>query len=336
MARASTRASNDSTGTTPDPAAAGATRAEVIPLDHGRRRPRSYAGISVTSASAPIEEFRSQFGRGVRRVLAGTTEVPQRSASFEDDPGLFGPGSATFEVHADASMIIGGLRALLLQTMHPLTMAGVADHSNYRTDPLGRLHRTGGFIGTTTFGTTDDAERAIEIVRTVHEHVRGTAPDGRPYRATDPHLLQFVHCTEVDSFLRARERYGASPLSPGAADRYVEEMAVVAEKLGVRRAPRSRSDLAAVLAGYRPEHHIGRQARDTVRFLAWPPLPLVTRPAYGLAFAAAASMLPRFARRELRLPLAPLAEPLAIRPATTALMRSLGWALGDHPSSPET
>jgi uncharacterized protein (DUF2236 family) len=268
-------------------------------------------------------------------MLAGTGETAERALSFDEDPGLFGPGSATFEVHGDASMIIGGLRALLLQTMHPLAMAGVADHSNYRNDPLGRLHRTGGFVGTTTFGTTADAEQAIRVVRRVHERVRGRAPDGRAYAATDPHLLQFVHCTEVDSFLRSRERYGATPLSDGAGDRYVEEMAVVAEKLGVRRAPRSRDDLAAVLASYRTEHHIGRQARETVRFLAWPPLPLATRPAYGLAFAAATSMLPREARWKLRLPIAPLAEPFVIRPAATLLMRTLGWALGQHPSAAE-
>ena len=282
---------------------------------------------------SPFEDLRNRFGRGIRRVLAGSSEVPERAVPFEDDPGLFGPDSATFEVHGDASMIIGGIRALLLQTMHPLAMAGVADHSDYRSDPLGRLHRTGGFVGTTTYGTTDEAETAIRVVRRIHERVRGTAPDGRPYRATDPHLLQFVHCTEVDSFLRARDRYGTTPLSAGAGDRYVEEMAVVAEKLGVRRAPRSRDDLAAVLHSYRCEYHIGSQARETVRFLAWPPLPLATRPAYGLAFTAAASMLPRHARHALRLPVAPLAEPFAIRPATSVLMRTIGWALGERPSA---
>jgi uncharacterized protein (DUF2236 family) len=287
----------------------------------------------VIPALTPLEDFRDQLGRGIRRVLAGTTEAPERALSFEEDPGLFGPDSATFEVHSDASMIIGGLRALLLQTMHPLAMAGVADHSNYRSDPLGRLHRTGGFVGTTTFGTTEDAERAIRTVRNVHLRVRGTAPDGRAYEATDPHLLQFVHCTEVDSFLRARERYGATPLSTGAGDRYVNEMAQIAEKLGVLRAPRTRADLTAVLDGYRPEHHIGSQARETVRFLAWPPLPLATRPTYGVVFAAAVSMLPRYARWQLRLPVAPLVEPLAIRPAATIAMRTLGWALGDHPST---
>ncbi len=257
--------------------------------------------------------------------------MPERPASFTDDPGLFGPDSATWEVHGDPAMIIGGVRALLLQAMHPLAMAGVTDHSNYKSDPLGRLHRTGGFVGTTTFGTTDEAERAIRMVRRIHERVTGHAPDGRPYAATDPHLLQFVHCTEVDSFLRARERYGTSPLSYGAADRYVEEMAVVAEKLGVLRAPRDRVELTAVLDAYHEEHHIGSQARDTVRFLAWPPLPLAARPSYALVFAAAVAMLPREVRWKLRLPVAPLVEPLAIRPAATALMRTLGWALGDPP-----
>ncbi|MEQ8843085.1 MAG: oxygenase MpaB family protein [Acidimicrobiales bacterium] len=283
----------------------------------------------MTPAPETLEAIRTQFGQGIRRVLAGTAEPPERALTFDEDPGLFGPDSTTFLVHTDASMVIGGLRALLLQTMHPLAMAGVADHSDYRNDPLGRLHRTGGFVGTTTFGTTDEAERAIRVVRKVHERVTGTAPDGRPYAATDPHLLLFVHCTEVDSFLRARQRYGATALSSGDGDRYVEEMAVVAEKLGVRRAPRSRDELRAVLDGYRSEHHIGSQARDTVRFLAWPPLPLATRPAYALVFAAAVSMLPRDARWKLRLPIAPLAEPFAIRPAATVLMRTLGWALAE-------
>lgn len=290
----------------------------------------------MTPASSPFDEIRTRLGAGIRRILAGTTEPPTRAVPVEDDPGLFGPGSATWEVHGDPSMIIGGVRALLLQTMHPLAMAGVADHSNYRSDPLGRLHRTAGFVGTTTFASTDEAEQAIRMVRRVHERVRGTAPDGRPYAATDPHLLQFVHCTEIDSFLRARQRYGATALSPGAPDRYVEEMAVVAEKLGVRRAPRDVEDLAAVLGAYREEFHIGRQARETVRFLAWPPLPAATRPTYALVFATAASMLPREARWRLRLPVAPLAEPLAIRPAATALMRTLGWALGEHPVAAET
>lgn len=288
--------------------------------------------MTPAPAAPPLEQFRDQLGRGIRRLLSGGEEPPARLVPVEQDPGLFGPDSATWAVHTDVSMIVGGLRALLLQTMHPPTMAGVADHSNYRQDPLGRLHRTGEFVGVTTFGTTEEAERAIAAVRRIHTRVRGTTPDGRPYDATDPHLLMWVHGTEVDSFLRARERYGAEPLATGADDRYIDEMAEVAQRLGVVDPPRSRAALRRILSSYRPELEVGRQARDTVRFLAWPPLPLVARPAYGVVFAAASSMLPPFARRRLRLPVAPLAEPLAIRPAATVLLRTLGWALGDHPS----
>lgn len=292
--------------------------------------PAALLSDCVTPASpSALDEFRAEFGRRIRATLSGSPEVATRAVSIAEDPGLFGPDSATWEVHADASMIIGGLRALLLQTLHPPTMAGVADHSDYRHDPLGRLHRTAGFVGTTTFGTVAEAEDAIDMVRHIHTRVVGTTPAGVPYEATDPHLLNWVHCTEVDSFLRARRRYGAARLSPGAPDRYVGEMARIARGLGVTEPPTSVAELRAHLRAFRPELAVGRQARDTVRFLAWPPLPIATRPSYGLVFTAAVSMLPRFARRMLWLPVAPLAEPIAIRPAATVLMRALSWALGD-------
>lgn len=279
-----------------------------------------------------LDDLRDRLGDEIRATLAGRRDVGTRSVPFAVDPGFYGPGSATWRVHSDTAMLVGGIRALLLQTLHPLAMAGVADHSTYRTDPLGRLHRTGEFVGTTTFGTVDEAERAIATVQRIHERVVGTAPDGRPYRATDPLLLSWVHCTEVDSFLRARIRYGATTLPDGAHDAYVDEMAVVATKLGVLDPPRSRAELRDRLVAFRPDLEVGHQARETVRFLAFPPLPLTLRPTYAIAFSAGVGMLPGFARRMLRLPLAPLAEPLAIRPATTALLRTLGWALGPHPS----
>ena len=165
----------------------------------------------------------------------------------------------------------------------------------------------------------------------VHERIIGQAPDGRPYAASDPHLLQFVHCTEVDSFLSAHDRYGASPLPSRSADRYVAEMAIIAEQLGVRRAPRSREELHAVLDAYQDEYQVGTQARQAIHFLTWPPLPLAVRPAYALVFAAATSLLPPKVRWKLRLPLPPIVEPMLIRPSANALMRGLGWALGSHP-----
>ena len=109
-------------------------------------------------------------------------------------------------------MFIGGIRALLLQSLHPLAMAAVAQHSDYRGDPWGRLQRTSYFLAVTTFGQASDAREAIARVKAVHRHVTGTAPDGRPYAASDPHLLTWVHIAEADSFLRAHTRFGAEPL----------------------------------------------------------------------------------------------------------------------------
>jgi uncharacterized protein (DUF2236 family) len=111
-------------------------------------------------------------------------------------------------------MFPGGIRALLLQSLHPLAMAGVAGHSGFKGDPWGRLQRTSEFLATTTFGTVEHATKQIQRVRRIHERVRGTAPDGRPYAASDPHLLRWVHITEADSFLTAYQRYAA--LATGA------------------------------------------------------------------------------------------------------------------------
>ncbi|PRC49718.1 DUF2236 domain-containing protein, partial [Mycobacterium sp. ITM-2017-0098] len=111
---------------------------------------------------------------------------------------------------------------------HPLAMAGVAEHSDFRNDPWGRLARTSTFLAVTTFGTADDAQRAVDRVRGIHQRIRGTAPDGRPYRASDPHLLEWVHIAEVDSFLRAHQLYGSAPLDRDECDAYVADTARVA------------------------------------------------------------------------------------------------------------
>ena len=123
-------------------------------------------------------------------MVAGEKKpVRDLSRPVEGDPGLFGPDSVTWRVHGDSSMFVGGLRALLLQLLHPLAMAGVAEHSDYRRHPDRRLARTAVFVATTTYGTTEEAEAAFAMVRRVHETVVGTAPDGRPYAANDPHLV---------------------------------------------------------------------------------------------------------------------------------------------------
>ncbi len=252
-----------------------------------------------------------------------------------DDPGLFEEGSVAWKVHANRSGLVGGLRALLLQTMHPLAMAGVAQHSDYRQDPWGRLHRTGAFIGVTTYGSTTAAEAAIARVRKVHERVQGVAPDGRHYRANDPHLLAWVHDTEVDSFLRSYQRYGGGDLTPADQDRYVEEMAQVGQRLGVTEPPKSRTELRATLIAFRSELKATADARNAVWFMLWPPLPTYLRPAYGALSAAAIGLLPGFVRRQLLLPSAPLSDPLLVRPAVRLLLSGMGLALGNEPPSAE-
>ncbi|MDY7100922.1 MAG: oxygenase MpaB family protein, partial [Actinomycetota bacterium] len=222
----------------------------------------------VTAPAAVLaRRVRDTLGGELRAALGAPEPEEVRHVRRPGEPGLFAPDSVTWRVHADTSMLIGGLRALLLQTLHPLAMAGVAEHSDYRNDPWGRLRRTSQFVGATTYGGAAEAERAIETVIRVHERVRGVAPNGLPYRASDPHLITWVHATEVDSFLRTYQRYGHGTLTDAEADRYVAEMAVIGQRLGGSDVPTSRAELRVWLRGVRPELRAGAQARDGVRFL---------------------------------------------------------------------
>ena len=198
----------------------------------------------------------------------------RRNATLElfdtDEPGWFADDAPIRRVHADASMFVGGLRALLLQSLHPLAMAGVAQHSDYRADPWGRLQRTADFLAATTFGPASQAQRAVDTVHRVHERVTGVAPDGRRYEANDPHLLEWVHIAELDSFLAAHDRYGEHPLIGDDRDRYVADAAVVARALGVIDPPESEAAL-------RDRHHsipirVARHPRSE-RVSALPPVP---------------------------------------------------------------
>jgi uncharacterized protein (DUF2236 family) len=236
-------------------------------------------------------------------------------------------------VHSDTSMFIGGLRALLLQSLHPLAMAGVAQHSDYRHDPWGRLQRTADFLAATTFGPAQESQRAIDMVHKVHERVTGTARDGRSYEANDPHLLKWVHLAEADSFLTAHDRYGQTELSDEQRDGYIADMARIASALGVIDPPRSVAELRDQLRSYRPELRSTPEARDAAKYLLFSaPLPAVARPAYGLLTAAAISLLPVWARIPLRLPWLPVSEKMLVQPAGRVLVTTLRWAM--EPSAP--
>jgi uncharacterized protein (DUF2236 family) len=265
----------------------------------------------------------------VRSRVVGP-DAPSRHAELFDttEPGWFAEDAPIRRVHGDASMFVGGLRALLFQSLHPRAMAGVADHSNFRTDPWGRLQRTADFVAATTFGPASEAARAVRVVHRVHRRVVGVTRDGEEYAANDPHLLGWVHIAELDSFLAAHDRFGADPLVGDERDEYVANSAVVARALGVLEPPTTERDLRDRLAEYRPELRGTPEARDAARYLlVQPPLPLAGRAAYGLIAAASISLMPVWTRWPLRLPWLPLSEATVGRAAGDAVTRTLRWAI---------
>jgi len=284
-------------------------------------------------SSLSPDALRRRIGAAVFARVAGADGPANRDRiHLSPGPRWFDDDAPIRRVHGDASMFVGGLRALLLQSLHPLAMAGVAGHSGYRGDPWGRLQRTSTFLATTTFGTAVDAEAAIARVRAVHRRVRGTAADGRAYSAMDPHLLRWVHVAEVDSFLAAHQRYGERPLDQSGRDRYVAEAARVASALGVVDPPTDEAQLAAQLEAYRPELAGTPEARSAARFmLLRPPVPLAARLAYGALAAAAVGLLPAWSRRPLRLPHLPLTEATLVRLGGQGLTSGIRWVMAPPP-----
>jgi uncharacterized protein (DUF2236 family) len=242
----------------------------------------------------------------------------------EDDP--------IWRVHADTSMFIGGIRALLLQSLHPVAMLGVSEHSGFRSDPWGRLQRTSTFLATTTYGTVADAERSIRVVRAIHKRVTGETADGVPYRADDPHLLAWIHAAEVDSFLSSYQTFGEKQLDERQADDYVRQSGFVAEKLGVIDPPQTVAQLEELIESYRPELKTSPAAQDAASLLLKdPPLQGPSRWGYGVLAAGAISILPVWARVELLLPSLPVVDRLVARPLARSALTTLRWAFAGNP-----
>lgn len=283
-----------------------------------------------TSGFAPelMERTRRALGEWLRARVAGS-DAEERAQEIWGTPGprWFRPGDPIWQVHENSSMFPGGIAALLLQMLHPLAMAGVAGHSGYRGDPWGRLQRTSHYLAATTYGTIDHARATIDHVAQIHERVRGKAADGRPYRASDPHLLTWVHVAEVHSFLAAFQAYAQVPLSPADADTYVEQAGTAAHLLGVPDPPTSTAELAATLDRFRPELELTEAARDAAAFLLKdPPLSRLAQPGYRALAAGGIAVLPAWAQQLLGLGRSRISRwtgrPLG-RTATTAVR----WAM---------
>ena len=248
------------------------------------------------------------------------------------DHGLFGPGSVTWRVHADPSMLVGGLRALLVQALHPHAMAGVDQHSDYREDQWGRLRQTSDYVLTTTFGTTEQAREYGARVRRVHEFVRGVDPvTGQEYSAADPEVLLWVHNVEVHSFLLAYRRYGGR-LSSADADRYVAEMVQVAELVGIPTGdvPSTHEALSAWLVERRPALVVSQAARAAMQAVLHPPMPLPLRPLWAIPARAAVAILPRHVRELYGLPWQPPVDAM-VRVSVAGLFRALNLVVPSPP-----
>lgn len=217
------------------------------------------------------------------------------------DPGLFGPDSATWRVHADfPGMLAGGLCALMLQALHPQVLAGVWDHSDFRNDLVGRLRRTTGFVAGTSFAGTAEAERLIARVRAIHRRVRGTTADGTPYAADEPALLSWVHASEAYAFLEGYRAYSGVGIPAWAQDRYYAEGHQVAAALGAIEVPASRAAMAAYFDAVRPTLRYDGRAREVLAVLSRIRLPVpgsaISR---ELFLGAGAALLPPWAEQML-------------------------------------
>jgi uncharacterized protein (DUF2236 family) len=272
---------------------------------------------------------RERLGQALFLRVAGPDGAKHRDRiHFTEGPRWFPPDSPIGRVHGDASMFVGGIRALLLQTLHPAAMTAVSEHSGYRGDMWGRLARTSRFLAVTTFGTADDAQQAVAAVRSIHERVTGTMADGTPYAASDPHLLKWIHIAEIDSFLLAHTVYGKVPLDRAGRDEYVAQTAEVASRLGVLDPPTTEAELKAALDEYRPELRGTPQAREAVAYLLFrPPLPLSARAPYAVLVAAGIGLMPRWARLPLRLPWLPVSERTVVRALGGVATGTIRWAM---------
>jgi hypothetical protein len=207
--------------------------------------------IVARVAEAP-ERVRARVNRGIRQAAGLSMDPPP---ICEDPAEAYQRVDAVARlVHGDLpAMMVGGIASLFFEMLHPHTMAGVAQHSRYRDDPLGRVLQTATFIGTTTYGPRTRAVQAFERVRAVHEGVRGVADDGVAYVASDSHLLEWIHCAGTEMFLRAYQSFGRHALSAADADEYVADVAGTALDLGALEVPRSVAELEDRVARFRPE-----------------------------------------------------------------------------------
>ncbi len=269
-----------------------------------------------------------------RKRIAGAAASPFGHAPFPlahtldypGDPGLCGPGSITWELLADVSSFIGGIRALVIQAAHPEVAAGVRDHSRYREDPMGRLSRTSNYVTASSFGAMPEVEHAIELVRQAHSPVRGTSHRGVAYSAGGPKFAAWVHNALTDGFLVSYQHFGPRTLSPEEADQFVLEQTRIGALLDAEPMPTTAENLSRWIEEH-PALGDSPGRKEAVQFLRRPPLPRLTRIAYWIMFAAATATIPKRLRKILRIHRVPGAIT-----AGRLFIAFLRWAMGMSPA----
>lgn len=275
----------------------------------------------------PVERLRSGLVAKVRAVFndaaAGEAPVPP------SDDALFERDTPIRMVHADiVGMMVGGIRSLLLQMLHPHALQGVLDHSNFRSDMHGRLRRTAKFIAVTSFGHRDDAEAAITRVNRIHAAVGGTLPDGTPYHATDPRVLAWVHVAEATSFLAAYLRHVRPDMPGHEQDEYYRQFALIARALGADPVPIDRREAEVIFRDLRGDLRSSPAAREVAQLVltqAPPDAPPAMQAAQAMLGAEAVALLPSFARAMLGLDRPGLGG-IPARAATWGMGKTLRWA----------
>lgn len=272
----------------------------------------------------PIERLRQSLVEGVRGVFNDTAQGEKPTPPSDD--ALFEKDTPIRMVHADlVGMMVGGIRALLLQMLHPDALQGVLDHSNFREDMHGRLRRTAKFIAVTTFGHRDEATKVIERVNRIHSKVSGKLPDGTPYSATNPRTLAWVHVTEASSFLAGYLRHVRPDMPRHEQDEYYRQFAVIARALGADPVPINRNEAEELFRDLRGDLRSSPEAREIARLVLTQRPPGTPPGLQSVLGGDAVEMLPPFARTMLGLTRPGLAA-IPARAATWGMGKTLRWA----------
>ncbi len=279
--------------------------------------------------------FQEYLSRRFRILLTGDPDgVPPwlEVVAAGQGPGLYLPTDAPWVAHADLATLVGGIRALLMQALHPGSLAGVRGHSRYKDDPLGRLSGTIRWLTITTYGSHEAIANEANRVNRMHDRVKGkyqnASGESTAYRAADPDLLLWVHIAFMDSFLRCHQTFSTRPL-PGGADSYVRLWSKSVEPLGLTSAPMNEAELIAAIARYRAQLIVTEETRETIQWIKNPPLPATSKPMYALLFQSAVASLGSEYQQMTGLKSLPLR---VLRPLTTRALQLMRLAIG--PESP--